>query len=25
VLVGGAKPRSLIVTSGDIVPAGPGT
>jgi hypothetical protein len=25
VLVGGSKPRSLIVTSGDIVPAGPGT
>ena len=25
VVVGGAKPRSLIVTSGDIVPAGPGT
>jgi hypothetical protein len=25
VLVGGAKPRSLIVTSSDIVPAGPGT
>jgi hypothetical protein len=25
VLVGGAKPRSLIVTSRDIVPAGPGT
>jgi hypothetical protein len=25
VLVGGAKPRSLIVTSGDIVPAGQGT
>ncbi len=25
VLIGGAKPRSLIVTSGDIVPAGPGT
>jgi hypothetical protein len=24
-LVGGSKPRSLIVTSGDIVPAGPGT
>jgi hypothetical protein len=25
VVVGGSKPRSLIVTSGDIVPAGPGT
>jgi hypothetical protein len=25
VLVGGSKPRSLIVTSGNIVPAGPGT
>ena len=25
VLIGGSKPRSLIVTSGDIVPAGPGT
>ncbi|HEY7693920.1 MAG TPA: helix-turn-helix domain-containing protein [Gaiellaceae bacterium] len=25
VLVGGSKPRSLIVTAGDIVPAGPGT
>jgi len=25
VLVGGSKPRSLMVTSGDIVPAGPGT
>jgi cytoskeletal protein RodZ len=24
-LVGGSKPRSLMVTSGDIVPAGPGT
>jgi hypothetical protein len=25
VLVGGSKPRSLMVTAGDIVPAGPGT
>ena len=25
VVVGGSKPRSLIVTAGDIVPAGPGT
>ena len=25
VVVGGAKPRSLIVTAGNIVPAGPGT
>jgi hypothetical protein len=25
VVVGGSKPRSLMVTSGDIVPAGPGT
>ncbi len=25
VLIGGSKPRSLIVSSGDIVPAGPGT
>ena len=25
VVVGGSKPRSLIVTSGNIVPAGPGT
>ena len=25
ILVGGSKPRSLLVTSGDIVPAGPGT
>ena len=25
VLIGGSKPRSLIVTAGDIVPAGPGT
>ena len=25
VVVGGSKPRSLLVSSGDIVPAGPGT
>ena len=25
VVVGGQQPRSLIVTAGDIVPAGPGT